>query len=406
MIFSSNYDSSSGTTPIFQNSAENADFLKYFFYANTFDSAKVTYFFGEVQLENEGNKTNIHLVHALDTMENLFYQGSPQTGICTDLEILSKTQNFIIPETGESKIHFYRILSVAGNPCDGYEPDPGGPGDWDISDETQFEILCIKANTGELVAVIDSLVSKPNNDPTKDSIFGTSPDLAFREWIVPMENHGDTLYLQVSPRRYGGTAYGIMMKEIPMWANFGCLVDSSGDWIHGQQSYLDSLAWEYLKDYLDDYILVNGQLPSHLYYVPYEYWDTYNQQYYSDWDETVVIGGDTFFVKTFYPNPGNSGPTGVKEKSSVKIYDITVYPNPSVSNIITIKVLSSVNARNQIFIFSKAIPERRILWSGVIKKGENIIEVDMSSYPSGSYMLTLSDNKHRTSIMYNFTLTK
>jgi hypothetical protein len=391
--------------PIFQNSEENTDFLKYFFYSNSFDSAKVTYFFGEVQLENGGNTSNIPLIHALDTMENRFYQSLPQTGICTDLEELSKTENIIIPESGESKIKYYRILSVSGNPCDGYEPDPGGPGDWDISDETQFVIQCRNAKTDNLIAVIDSVVSKPNNDPNQDSISGTSPFLAFREWNVPLENHGDTLYLQVSPRRYGTTPYGMTMKEIPMWANFKCIVDSAGDWIHGQQDYLDSLAWIELQDYLNDYLADNEDLPFHSYYIPHDYRYLYVQNYLSD-REIDVINGDTFYVKTYYPDPENFGPTSVDKMTPDNIYKTSIIPNPSNGSNITIKIMSSVNARDKIYLFSKALPERVLLWEGVVKRGENIINVDLSAYPSGSYGIILSDAKHGKSIMHNFTLTK
>ncbi|MFH1051791.1 MAG: hypothetical protein V1779_12790 [bacterium] len=386
--------------PIFQIKPENIDFLRYFFISNLYDSAKVVYRFGEVKL-NYGNYTSlINLARSMDTVERKSRFGTSEQGVSYDLQSLARTENFQLPNTGFPKITFFRGINESGQPC---KPDKYfygyGKGEWDIVDRTEFVLQLVTANNDFVMAVLDSVVSMPNRDPHADSLFGTNPHVVFHEWVVPPFLFDSTVYLRVSPRRYGPTPLGLIMSEQSLWANYGSLLDSNGNKLGiDNQNYLDSVAWGELRTYLDSIIFVTGELPFHDYHVPqskfYEYW----QLYFSDFSFRLVNGDTLWYKETSNPEfPQEYGNTTNVYNSKVPQTTIRVYPVPTSGNIVSIEINSIFSTFGKIRFSNIAEGRRYDVWKGAIVEGENKISIDISAYPSGSYSVIYEDtNNHRS----------
>jgi len=376
--------------PVFQIKPENIDFLRYFFISNLYDSAKVIYKFGEVKLISGDNTNFINLVHSLDTVEGKSRFGTSEQGISYDLQSLARTENFVIPNTGFPKITFFRGINESGQPG---KPDRYfygyGKGEWDIADRTEFVLQLVNANDDVVMAVLDSVVSMPNSDPQADSLFGTNPYIVFHEWAIPPLYWDSTVYLRVSPRRYGPTPLGLIMSEQSLWANYGSLVDLSGANLGMEnQNMLDSLCWLELTSYLDSVILATGKLPHHNYHIPQKHFYEHRQKYYSDW-AMKIINQDTIYTKSYSNSDYKYTDYDLNNKShkeSIKIHKIYFERDT-----LFVEINSLIMTRAKIKIFGNSKRESIEVWKGAIKVGENEIKASITNLPTGYYLVIFED---------------
>jgi len=391
-----------GNKPIFQIKPEDIDYLRYFYFFNLFDSAKVVYKFGEVKVKYGNNTMLINLVHSLDTVEGKSKFGTSSQGVSSDLEDYAKTENFVIPNTGSPKITFFRGINESGNPCDTNSANPGGgKGIWDIVDRTDFVVQMVKPNTGEVVAVLDSVVSMPNSNPEADSIFGLNPHIVFHDWLVPPSLYDSTVFLRVSPRRYGPTPLGLIIKENDLWADYESLVDSSGLYLGKENmNYLDSLYWIEFKTYFDSVFSATGRFPQGSFRIPRNYDDEYKEFYNSKLNKEI-FNGDTIYSNTFY------NPESYPQNKNTKFELDTNAPGTSfkfMKNIITEDTtqieINSVDATFcKILLYNSEIKKEIEIWKGGINKGINVITLDLSKIPKGSYSVILKNKNNSSSIM-------
>ncbi len=383
--------------PIFQNTPENIDFLRYFFISNLYDSAKVIYKFGEVKLISGDNTELINLTHSLDTVEGKSRFGTSEQGVSYDLQSLARTENFQLPNTGFSKITFFRDINESGNPgkpnkyCHGY-----GDGKWDIADTTEFVLQLVNANYDVVMAVLDSVVSMPNSDPHADSLFGTNPNFVFQDWIVPTFLFDSTVYLRVSPRRYGHSPLGLIIKENDFWVNYGSLMDQNGASL-GMENYdtIDSLCWIELKIYLDSVFLATGELPIYNYHVPYAHFNEYKQLYISDYDIRVINDDTIYYKRRYYSNFCNEN-----KITSNGIDDMPYEENLRIEKIslerdtLFVEINSTLMTRAKIKLHSNNNKEFVEVWKGAIIIGENKIKTSIANLPTGYYSVTFEDTNN------------
>lgn len=81
------------------------------------------------------------------------------------------------------------------------------------------------------------------------------------------------------------------------------------------------------------------------------------------------------------------------EKRNPKLTQIetSIYPNPAL-DFATLKITSKIEGNAKIFIedYSK---NRQQIWSGKFYKGENEVQLDLTKYPKGFYLLTIEQGK-------------
>ncbi len=168
---------------IFNVNDENRDYLRYFMYANRFDSSKVTLTFGEFSLVNNYVTTRILLEHPFDSLTSKWIQADSMQGISYDLENVSKSEPFTIIWSPGAKIRFFRMTDVSANPCNQWDVERP-PEDWGLLDQTEFVMNLIDLSSGLPVATIDSVGSKAT-DTENEPLYGSDFDKCFHEWTYP-----------------------------------------------------------------------------------------------------------------------------------------------------------------------------------------------------------------------------
>lgn len=412
------------STMIFPIKPEDQNYLRYLYFRNQFDSAEITCFFGEYRLINGGNTTRINIINAMP--HNAVLEGDSAQGENSNLLPYSRTENFTMPPSGTSQLSFYRNMTLYNIPCGsggggagGGEVGEGGVdgngshwliGQGKIHDKTEFVTKLIRASDNAVLAVLDSV--GVNTNPSSDTVFvyGTSPVKTKQTRILPTGYGGTSVYLQLSPRRYGSTPFGIDLKhycDVP-W-NFSSVIDSMG---HGSQDSTleDSILIvqkTLLFNYCDSIISATGHLPQDSimdrFLVEPPVMDSFFFRYYDS--HTLPNGKKYYTVKSGYAKSSSMFDNSNKKNGIVcannmcKIKDAEIQriqPSPtSGATQITINAYKNVeNAALDVYTLSgQKIAQQ---WSGTLLKGNNVISVNFSDYANGTYGIYCNNQDGQT----------
>ena len=409
---------------IFPITPENQNYLRYLFFRNQFDSAEINCFIGEYRLTNSGTTTRINLNKTSQC--NTVIQGDSAQGENSNLLPYSRSENFTMPSSGVASLTFYRNMTLYRIPCDGLGGgagggNTGGNGDGNgsnwiigqgrIQDKTEFVTKLIRTSDNVVLAVIDSVGA--NTNPSSDTVFvyGTSPVKTKHTRLLPTGYPGISVYLQVSPRRYGPTPFGIDMKhECPAMWNYSSVIDSMG---HGSRdTTLESsiLVAEkaLLFNYYDSIVTTTGHLPAdsiinNMILIPaladsfhLRYFDAHtlpnSSVYYTEKDWGLSKHSDLYNT----PNKKN-GIICVNNICKIKDAEIqTILPNPSSgSSEIIINAYKDI-ANVSLYIYTMRGQRIGQVWSGSLSKGDNKISVNVSDYANGTYGIYCNNQNGET----------
>ncbi|MBI3258112.1 MAG: T9SS type A sorting domain-containing protein [Ignavibacteriae bacterium] len=396
-------------TPVFRIKPDDVNYLRYFYYRNNFDSAFVTYSFGEVKVSSGSGWNRLYLSSALKMNEQK--QGEQGQGENTQLLQYSRSEHFIMPDSGQ--ISYYRELSVSPSPCGIFIDDGGSGGAGDglghawlvgqnkITDKTEFVVQLIRASDSVVLAVLDSVGVKQNPLSNYAPYYGTTPN-HFKTIRVLPQGYGNTeAYLQVSPRRYGPTPYGIDMKMYSSWISNSTIFerdDTTQVWglTPAQNKIIDQQYFAQILSYYDSVKTATGHLPyegAELLFSSDSLGQIFDNRYY---DQHTEPNGRVYYTEKsgFSKNASNE-----PERSSVKngivcannickLRDAqieSVMPNPSSGN--TQISITAYKEMSNVAIEIYTIGGQKIgrIWSGLLLKGTNTISVNMSDYSNGTY---------------------
>jgi hypothetical protein len=370
-------------------SPEDRDFNRYFLYVNEFDSANVLYFFSDVRINTHGSYINVPLAHILDSLHGEPHRSPIKQGILSDLVQMCKTSVFIVPDKG-STIIFYRELGESSNRYPGQQPNTKGS--WDISCTTEFVVNLVRADNMATVAVLDSTGSLPNDDPNRDARYGPGVKHTRFAWKVPDDLVGLPLYINVVPKIYGPSDFGISLKEGRTDYNLTSMYNDDGSPASG--SVIDSLelvAWYQLTSYIDSVKSETGFMPAESYYIPQKYISEYEQRYLARHDRYISPKGDTVYIQvrtTFAPENDLSMVSTIENEGN-----LSTSPNPvNDDSPVNIKFTSKSNF--DAYVEIESLDGKRIInaWQGRIWPGENEINLERLDLPNGAYMINLFDN--------------
>lgn len=237
---------------------------------NAFDSARVSYELSEITLiSGQQGSTPIWLrlrpedLNVHDAGGSL-YAGADASGPDYQLAELAVTRAFAVPSQGAS-VAFTRVLSAEScdlqppsGPRTGTNGSEGAPSRDDhrflagharILDTTSFALQVVDANSGTILATIDSVGVLPNDQHDYATRIGTFPDATQRTVVLPSACHGRYVRLRVLPYRMGPTPHGMHLRRIPRMIHLSEAYSQAGDrsdwepswWNFAYQRQLDSL---------------------------------------------------------------------------------------------------------------------------------------------------------------------
>ncbi len=216
--------------PRFDFPESSMRWLWYYEYLNSFDSCSVKCSYGEFALVAPDTTVLIYLrIRYRDIRGGVItclLPGTNAQGRDTVLERLSRSQPFDIP--AGSVIRFYRALSVSW-PCRDtlVHPPPRYPAPEPVNlheyglgftppdcilDTTEFVVTLVRESDGTVLLTLDSIGMMPHGGRRVPPRYGTEPDLYVRTIQLPPSLAGERAYIQISPRRYGPTPFGMVMR--------------------------------------------------------------------------------------------------------------------------------------------------------------------------------------------------
>ncbi|MBS1539007.1 MAG: T9SS type A sorting domain-containing protein [Bacteroidetes bacterium] len=419
------------SAPVFSIKPNDVNYLRYFYYRNNFDSALVSYTFGEVRVFSGNLWNRVYLSSALAL--NSQVQGEEGQGENTELLQYSRTQNFIMPDSGQ--ISFFRHLAVSPSPCGIIVEDdgnPGGNGDgmghlWlvgrnRISDKTEFVLRLIRASDGAVLAVLDSVGVNPNPLSSYAPYYGTTPNNMKTVRSLP-QGYGNTeVYLQVSPRRYGPTPYGIDMKMYSSWLGFSTIFEF--DTIQGiglsnlQYKQLHQQYFAGILSYFDSVKAATGHLPSEslgLNLGTDSIAQIFSDRYY---DKHIEANGRVYYTEKnsgFSKNASEQSSAPQSKNGIICVGNLCklksaeiqlVRPNPTAGNTeISITAYKEIpNVTLDIYTVSGQKIGR--VWSGTLNQGKNFISINVSDYSNGTYGVYCNNQSDETMDFDKITIEK
>ncbi len=399
-----------GVTP------QDHNFLRYFYFKNQFDSAMVSYRFGEVKLIVNDTARRVYLSSLL--AENSFVQGDSIQGVMSNLLGYSRTENFIMPASGT--ISYYAHLSTLRLPCDanidtsnkggGCDEATYGDSRWlvgvnKIQDRTEFVVQLLRASDDAVLATYDSLGIAPNPNCIYADVYGSSAGFTKHSFAIPVGYQSEPAYLRISPRRYGPTPYGIiLLNEATKFMALSYSTDDLGYKKHAAYSndsaYFHQYVWKRITEYFDSTAYQTGHYPAMIPRYVFDYGiDTlYYNKYF---DKRISSAGKEYRVLKEY-----NGLVKASSKtenylkyvnvpsSSLKEFEITdIYPNPSDGSNITVQLKGAYNTIG-VYANILTLAGRKIgtPWYGSIVKGVSSVSFSLGDYSSGSYLLCFINN--------------
>lgn len=182
--------------------------LVYYDIANQFDSATVSFQYGELLIRNSTTKQRIHPVTTLT--HYTWVQNDGANGVQTDIQALMKWDTVTIPNSSE--VRFFRKASV--KTCcpsqNDHQHSNGAVATWSVPDSLTECILEARDATNDTVVfVADSIGIRTCNSITYTDFYGHDSIATYHATTIPSHAWGKKVYFTVKPRRYGNSAYGM-----------------------------------------------------------------------------------------------------------------------------------------------------------------------------------------------------
>lgn len=214
--------------PQFDTSLFAKRYLWYLQLENAFDSCRLMYTFGEIEVLDSTQSLH-HLpflsVRRDEIIPRCIY-GNDETGIDEILQSRCTSHPFIAPPKGF--IRFFRMTEgiipcwVYGEVRDtlirlpapintierGFKVPQGC-----ILDTTEFIVELIQLADDQVLAVLDSIGVLPNPTTPYPTRYGTEPLLRTVTRPLPASSWGKAVYLRIKPRRHGPTPLGLALRK-------------------------------------------------------------------------------------------------------------------------------------------------------------------------------------------------
>lgn len=389
-------------------------FLRYIYLQNNMNTSFTNYRLGEFTLvKSNGAKERIHLNNTLKLRVDTI-RCTDSVGTAYSVYPYTRTVPFIVPNNGGT-INFYRTIGLM-IPCgmgegSGWNSDDdvnADNGRWwakfinSVPDEVEFVIEVYDKRTNQKVGIIDS-VGIPQNTNSKYAVgYGTDPNGYYHTRTIPNNLYGDTVYLQLSPRRWGSTPLGmpVMMENyvcnlsgLPHHEQFWAMPGAMEDSIYVEQ-------YRQIHHYCDSLITATGQFPSGipgdvLFHLAPRRLAHLNHTYHNKYFDTsrTVTGHLVYRLKSFAsPKISNND---FHEFNWLKIenkkHQLTIekiYPLPAFNTTvyITIKtpMATGIVTAELYTLGGKSVQQ---LWQGKLPAGESIVQVPIQEIFAGHYMI-------------------
>lgn len=188
--------------------------LTYYDVVNKFDSATVSFQYGEMLVKNSVQKRRIL---PITTLTSYTWVQSTATGnIQSDIQALMKWDTLTIPPSSE--LRFYRKASVKSccpEQNDHQHPN-GASSSWSVSDSVTECILEARDVTCDTVVfVADSVGITACNSATYAGFYGNNSVVTYHTLSIPQSAWGKRVYLTIKPKRIGTTPYGMECVTTP-----------------------------------------------------------------------------------------------------------------------------------------------------------------------------------------------
>ncbi len=397
---------------IFNITPGDRDYLRYFYFMNRFESATVEYWAGEFRICSHGDEERILVKKMIPDERNTLIKGDSIQGEDQKLIKYTRTDDFIIPDGGE--IRFFRMIAALSH-CSGSfpeVPEEGYPGRIDyfwhvgkgnILDKTEFVIKLKDSKTGSDLISIDSVGIDTVSTNHLAARYGTNPDMVNHTFKIPENYWGDSVYIQVSPRRWGSTPFGMPFRVFWMWISQSSIAGFDTAGIYNKMTICDSAEFELLRniyfaeliDYCDNNRTSSGFLPDAVHFkILNENQDSiFQERYY----ELQMKTDSTRIYKEIRDTSGQKKPPYKPQllslrnipANSAKIQDVRPLPAESASEITIFNTQPGKNYAISVMDIEGNIIKD--LWRGILINGEKI-EADLSGINSGFYLLLLRDD--------------
>lgn len=397
---------------VYDVTPQDERYLEYLRYENRFDSAAVSYTFGEVRLTHNGQEQKI----TLRSFANEFrrHDGDTVQGIDPVLLVLGRTESFEI-SSGDT-VRFHRELSAYALRCDPKGRSGGSRGQtgtwtdyyWftganQIPDKTEFVLEIVRESDDAVLGTLDSVVVLPNPATTWAPRYGTQPDNLNHVRSVPTGLQPQTkVYLRVSPRRFGPTPLGIVMNKISSWVSLSTLFERTPtgklQCTHADFDSLRTILFQKIIAFTDSTMLATGHIPDNgkRMTLTSAQRAAYNQRYLIL--DTMIAGRSLYhekdsatFAAQYWGNtlpPLKSGSLLPPGQSVASPAIVSITPNPVVGTTVQVALRAPPDIPLQLELYD--IGGRRVLqlWSGNATGG--VLDLDIDKVYSGTYMLVLS----------------
>lgn len=402
-------------TVVFNHRVEDREFLNYYYIWNQFDSAAVMYDFGEVTFIEGTTQHTIPLSGLVQDRERV--QGTDAQGISTDLETLTRTENFSLSGAGE--VQWFGQLQSFRSPCNGFWGQGESPNkpvaNWGVVDRTEFVVQLVDANSGVVLATLDSVGVHPTGTvpPVVDTRYGVHPERARRSAVIPATHAGKTAYVRVSPRRFGPTPYGLILSRYDLWVNESALYDSTGT-THISATEVTTLRNKWFTElltYCDSVKAQTGWLPDleGISFANDSHLAAFHSRYF---DPRLNATGDTLWqerhLASIPPPKRGSSSTMIKSVDGNSIAPLAgfrnIAPNPVMSETAEVGLIVGIDMNARLALISVDGRRMGTIWEGSLMPGRPQVTVKIPrDIPNGSYILVLEqengDRVNQTSLI-------
>lgn len=384
-------------------------YLRYLRYENLFDTATVACTFGEIRLIAGSSIRYI----PLSTFAGELKVTTGATGQGEDpvLLPLGTSKPFTIPAEAGVQIGFYRDME-AYIPCgtDRSGPSGGGSGTWEdnhwavgagrVQDRTEWVVQIVRADNDKVVGTLDSVGVLPNPATMTVQRYGTIPDRTNHVRPVPSALAGTTVYLRVSPRRYGPTPFGLALNKITSWLSLSTMFEYAPTGklrcTDADVKYLQNAYFDELLAFTDSTMLATGNTPD-VSFITHDSTQSavYQQRYMTDTvirDMKLLVVKDSLtFALEYWGTPlVTTGVGPARNRLGSTIYIRNIVPNPTSGNSVQIEFAGIPESAVTLDLYDANGKKAGTLWSGL--PTGLVLDLPLGDYRSGMYFLVLTNS--------------
>lgn len=387
---------------IFNISPDDDAYLNYLEVQNKFEYSAVKYKFGEIWVTSATANFRVNLKPWTSTAASI--QGTGAQGESTDLLEYTASEPFNLPNEEPATVHFYRRVSkwAPSNAFPELPTDPPGtPGrdPWDMDDQTEWVVEVRLASTGETIAELDKVGVNAHDKIYTPAYYGTDPLNVRQTKEISTGHPGELVYIQVVPKRWGPTPYGLTVMLRPTaFVNHSAIESEFGEPLSSSATAAINDQW--FNEVLNFCTVVKqstGALPEDI-----RHWNFTSQQndaFRAAFLQLVTIDGyDVWIEQNPPPTPRlltkRIGSNAQTVRAS-PVYITEIAPNPIVGGSINILVDGQTEEAIEILLHTLDGREVGVLWKGNAGKGKQKFALSLPELTSGSYMLLIKGDDGR-----------